>query len=116
VNVVPKPDKSKQPLIECANLGKVIMTLLEAILDLDRLDEASTIYAASPWSADSQVVVAQAPDTGQLPPEAQRRGLQYFLEVAVARDFLDGWAAHLASQPTTRERCARLIQYALNDA
>ena len=92
------------------------MTLLETIQDLDSLDEGSTIYAAEPWSADSQVVVAPEPGAGGLPTEAQRLGLKYFLEAFVARDFLEGWAGGLDAEPTTQEKVARLIQYAITDA
>jgi hypothetical protein len=93
-----------------------MMTLLEAIRDLDSLDEGSTIYAAEPWSADSQAVVAPEPDTGGLPAEARKPGLKYFLEVFVARDFLEGWVGNLDAEPTTQEKVARLIQYAITDA
>jgi hypothetical protein len=93
-----------------------MMTLLEAIRDLDSSDEGSTIYAAEPWSADSLAVVAPEPDTGGLPAEAQKPGLKYFLEVFVARDFLEGWVGSLNAEPTTQEKVARLIKYAITDA
>ena len=67
------------------------MTLLEAVRDLDSLDEGSTIYAAEPWAEGSQAIVASEPDAGGLPAEAQKLGLKYFLEVFVAREFLEGW-------------------------
>jgi hypothetical protein len=47
-------------------MGKT-MTLLEAVRDLDSLDEEGTIYAAEPWTADSRVVIAREPDIGGLP-------------------------------------------------
>ncbi len=93
-----------------------MMTLLEAIRDLDSLDEKSTIYAAAPWTADSQAIIAPEPDTGGLPAEAQKLGLKYFLEVFIARGFLEGWVGSLDGRPTTQEKVERLIQYAINDA
>jgi len=91
-------------------------TLLELIQDLDSLDEGSTIYAREPWTAQSQVVVAPEPDSGGLPPEAQKHGLKYFLEVSLAREFLEDWVTNLHREPTLEEKCARLIEYAVTDA
>jgi hypothetical protein len=92
------------------------MTLLESIRNLDSLDEESTIYAAEPWKADSRAIVAREADIGGLPAEAQKLGLKYFLEIFVARDFLEGWVECLDAEPTLQEKCARLIQYATTDA
>jgi len=93
-----------------------IMSLLEAVRDLDSFDENATIYAAEPWVAESQVIVALEPGSGGLPPEAQKLGLKYFIEVFLAREFLEGWGKNLGVEPTLQEKCARLIQYAITDA
>lgn len=90
------------------------MTLIEAIRDLAKLDADATIYAAEPWIEGSQAVVAFEPEEGGVPVEAAN--LSYFLEVFVARGFLEDWELTLKSAPTLQERCARLIQYAINDA
>jgi len=92
------------------------MTLFEAIRDLDSLPEENTIYASEPWTADSQAIIAYEPDTGGLPVEAQELGLEYFLEVFIAREFLEGWIRSLDAEPTLQQKCERLIQYAINDA
>src|SRR5690348_3187105 len=92
------------------------MTLLEAIRDIRKWDEDSTVYAAESWAADSQVIVMPEPESGGLPKEAQRLGLSYFLEVHIARDFLEDWLGALSTQPTEEQTCERLIQYALTDA
>jgi hypothetical protein len=92
------------------------MTLLEAIRALHSLDEESTIYASEPWTEKSKAVVAAEPESGGLPAEAQERGMKYFLEVFVARQFLEGWLGSLDAEPTFQEKCARLIQYAITDA
>ena len=92
------------------------MTLLETIRRLDSLDEESTIYAAEPWTADSQAIIAPEPDTGGLPAKAKKLGLAYFLEVFVARDFLEEWIGNLDAEPTLQEKCSRLIEYAKTDA
>ncbi len=92
------------------------MKLIEAIRDLDSLDEEGTIYASPPWAEKSEAIVAHQPETSGLPIEAERLGLTYFLEVFIARDFVESWMANLDAQPTLKEKCARLIQYAATDA
>lgn len=92
------------------------MTLIEAVQNLESLAQESTIYAAQPWTADSTAIVAPEPESGGLPPEAEKQALKYFLEVFIARDFLEDWSANLDAEPTPQEKCARLIQYAITDA
>ncbi|MEH2500318.1 hypothetical protein V1294_006797 [Bradyrhizobium sp. AZCC 1678] len=92
------------------------MTLIEAVQNLDSLEGESTIYAAQPWTADSMAVVAPEPESGGLPTEAEKHALKYFLEVSIARDFLEDWSANLDAEPILQEKCARLIQYAITDA
>lgn len=92
------------------------MTLIKAIETLETLDQESTIYVAEPWTEDSAVVVTHEPEKGGLPTEAAKLGLKYFLEVFVARDFIEDWTAELDKEPTLQEKCSRLIQYAEKDA
>lgn len=92
------------------------MILLDTVRNLDSFDEGSTIYASEPWKENSKVIVAPETEAGDLPKYAGGLGLKYFLEVAIAREFLDGWVAGLEGVPTTSEKCARLIKYAIDDA
>jgi hypothetical protein len=92
------------------------MKLIEAIGDLGCLDDGSTIYAAEPWTPDSPAVVLPEPDAKGVQVEAHGLRMQYFLEVVVARDILEGWAVNLEREPTLQEKCARLILYAITDA
>jgi hypothetical protein len=92
------------------------MTLLDIISNLDDFDEAATIYAKAPWRCDAVAVVAREPGEGGLPEEAKRLGFDYFLEVFIARDFLEDWMPSCQSLPTPQEKCDRVIQYAMNDA
>jgi hypothetical protein len=92
------------------------MTLFEIIRDINKFDEAGTIYVKEPWTCDSTAIVAIEPDSGGLPKEAESLGLDYFIEVVIARDFLSDWVAALCIAPSTREQCERLIKYAINDA
>lgn len=93
-----------------------MMKLIEAIRDLDSLDEESTIYAAEPWTENSEAIVAREPEVRGLLSEAERLGLKYFLEVFIASEVLEGWMSNLDAQPTLQQKCARLIKYAITDA
>lgn len=90
--------------------------LRDTLAHLTKLDEDATIYAAEPWTCDSIAIVALEPDDGCLPKKATKLNLVYFLEVAGAREFVEGWEASLPQPANPDERCQRLIQYALNDA
>jgi hypothetical protein len=92
------------------------MRLIEAIRDLNALDEQGTIYASEPWVENSEAIVAREAESGELPAEAERLGLSYFLEVFIARNFVEDWIAGLSTQPTLEQKCARLIKYAVTDA
>ena len=92
------------------------MKLIEAIRELASLDDDGVIYASKPWTPSSEAVVADGPDSGAPPDEAKRLGLKYFLEVFIAREVLEGWLSNLDTKPTLEDTCARIIEYAINDA
>jgi len=92
------------------------MKLVEAIDKLEALNDEATIYASEPWNEDSIAITVPEPDDGGLPEEAKRLGLRYFLEVFLAREFLEDWVAGLGAEPSSKEKCARVIQYAIKDA
>lgn len=83
---------------------------------LESFDNESIIYATKPWTEHSKALALHEPESGELPPETQKLGLEYFLEVSIARDFLEDWVVILDTTPTLQEKCLRLIQYATNDA
>jgi hypothetical protein len=90
------------------------LTLLEAVRDLASFDNAGTIYAAEPFTENSDVIVTAEPESRALSKEAEERGLKYFLEVFIARDVLEDWVTD--TEPTLPEKCARIIEYAITDA
>ncbi len=93
------------------------MKLIQIIGELpscDTADTESTIYASEPWTTESEAIVAR--ESEMSPSVLERLKMKYFLEVLVARDFLNDWIASLEKAPTVEERCARLIHYAINDA
>ena len=88
------------------------MTLLEAIQNLEQLNEDFTIYASAPWSVNSVVTVEYEPEDGSVPDEAKRLKLNYFLEVFIAKEFVEGWLSNMESQPSDEDICKRIIEYA----
>jgi hypothetical protein len=53
---------------------------------------------------------------GGLPPEAESRGAVYFIEVSVAREFLEDWVGAEGRPGSALEQCERLMHYATHDA
>ena len=92
------------------------MTLLEIVKYLDTLDDDSTIFASKPWAIESQAKAETDLDEKGLSPIAQAEGLVYFIEVFIAREFLEDWIAGQPTNPSVEGQCRRLIDYALNDA
>ena len=93
-----------------------IMTLLDAVRGLDSFDEDTTIYAIQPWTPSSDVTIGGAPESTGRPVEASALGMTYFLEVFVAKEFLEDWTSSLKEPPSLAQKCERLIQYAIDDA
>ncbi len=92
------------------------MTLIEIIRDLESFDNEGIICAVKPWTENSKAIVVVEPEARRLPTEAANLGMEYFLDIFVVREFLEDWTASLDTQPTLQEKCARLIQYAIDDA
>lgn len=93
-----------------------VMKLLEVVRELGIFEGDETIYATEPWTVDSPAIVDVEPESGGVSTSASEQGMTYFLEVFVARDFLEDWMAMHDKSPTLREQCERLIRYAVDDA
>ncbi|WP_165553130.1 DUF7716 domain-containing protein [Kribbella speibonae] len=88
------------------------MTLGEAIERLGEFNREHTIYAAEPWTVDSEANVQQDPRS-----TAPLDGLAYLLDVYTALDVIEVWSEHRdGARPTVAERCAALVYYANHDA
>jgi hypothetical protein len=92
--------------------------LIRLIERLAELDDEDTIYAREPWTKDSDAMVALEDPKAQygVPPEAAGAGMEYFLEVHIAREVVEGWLSNLDEKPTLAAICQRVIEYAINDA
>ncbi len=92
------------------------MKLIEVVKKLGDIDSALTIYTKKPWNVNSNCEVALVPDDGSYPQDIKINDLEYFIEIFIAKEFIDGWARNLGRTPTTEEKAVRLISYAENDA
>lgn len=90
------------------------MKLIEVVQQLATLDSAQTIYVRQPWSQLSEAKVAV--EGSEEEKKIRGEGLSYFLEIFIARDFIDDWRKTQKRLPTDDQSCARLIEYATNDA
>jgi hypothetical protein len=82
-------------------------------------DDATTYVQGKPdsWTAESDAAVGVEDveaEVESLPPEAE--GRTYFLEVAIAKEVLAGWASNLDHEPASEKSVERLIYYARYDA
>ena len=100
-------------------MGKIVklIELVERLAEWD--DDENTIFACEPWTEDSDAMVA-LPDPErkpyEIPLEAAEAGMNYFIEVFIAREFVEGFIASLDEKPTLAAICQRLIYYATYDA
>lgn len=93
------------------------MKLIDVVSGIEALPKEDTIYVTEPWSPDSLAVVALEPEGGDLPEAAQNGGMVYFLEVAIALEFLSYLEKlHSKRFSSIDAKTHRLIQYAVNDA
>jgi hypothetical protein len=90
------------------------VTLRDVIAGLDGFADDDTIYAES-TSPTARARVAAEPDDASVPAEAA--GLNYLLEVAVAREAIEVWRAWRPGRtPTLDDKLAAVTYYATNDA
>lgn len=89
-------------------------TLSELIEVLETLDREHTIYAARPWTVNSEAIVTYDVD-GRVPPEAAGLGLSYFLEVFISLEVVEQYEEIMGRQ-TPEVRFQKVLYYAENDA
>ena len=83
--------------------------LIDLIRRLDRLPADATLYAAKPWCAES--LAEAVPRSAQAPD-----GLDYLLEVDLARDSIRVWREWREAEPSTQDSCRAVIHYVQYDA
>jgi hypothetical protein len=84
------------------------VTLRDVIARLDQFADDETIYAQSATPTAEAVVTAEPDQAAPLP---------YLLEVSIARETMEVWAAWRPGQtPSLDDKVAAVIYYAQNDA
>jgi hypothetical protein len=106
-------------------LGVIRMHLHEAIAKLSRWPEDAMIFAArigGEFRPESQAVVLELSESEHSSPvrevAAQRApGMEYFLEVFVALEVVDGWRFnHPNQEPELEQIVESIVYYAEHDA
>lgn len=92
------------------------MTLIDVISNLDGFDSDDTIYVKRPWKPGSETIVTTEEDIGGAPLSAKEIHAEYFLEVFIGIEFLEGLAQKIDRKASMEEQCLHLIKYAENDA
>jgi hypothetical protein len=90
--VITRAAKSAMARTECKAVGTSFRIMSQAALHFNR---------------EFMAVARAFQNRGGLPQDAEELGLKYFLEVFIARDFVEDWAASLEDGPRAR---AVLIQ------
>lgn len=91
-------------------------TLLEIVKSINSFSENDTIYATNPWVLDSESIVIREPDNGVLPEEVIKNKMLYFLDISLAKDFINDFKKSNRAELSIEDVCTRLIDYATNDA
>lgn len=90
--------------------------LVDAITLWDRWGLKQTLYVAEPWTADALTIVMTVLPDDTDPITRDGASFAYFLEAAIAREFLEDYVASQTAQPTPRQLAERLVRYASDDA
>ncbi len=91
-------------------------TLLEIVRNLGAFDPEGTIFAATPWTEKSSAIVVAETDELTMRLTVEGVALEYLLAVFIAVEFLEDGQMSADPESTAKAKCARLIQYAINDA
>lgn len=89
------------------------MKLQDALDQIDRLSDDQVVFARKPWLLDSDAEIGMLDFDLHVPATVTSRGLDYFLEVSVAKEVLDVFGER---KPSSEQRRALLMYYAENDA
>jgi hypothetical protein len=101
------------------------MLLRDAIARLDELPDSATLFVerlSGKFRPESRAELVELSEADLERPVSEvaaelAPGTEYFLEVFLAREIVDGWCHNLGNQePTVEQVLERIIYYAENDA
>ena len=92
--------------------------LINVIAQLENLSDKLTIYAArNPvWTSESRAIVRTSLEDEPITLELGSEEVEYFLEVSIAKEVIQGWKTNVSTKPSPQEICEMLIHYAEYDA
>ena len=96
----------------------IVKTLKELLENLESLDDELTIYAKSDpeWSPDSYAIACSPLQDGTTKPPPEAVGMEYFLEVFIAKEVVEDLESIGQTKPSLQEICNAVIHYAKYDA
>lgn len=89
------------------------MRLQDALDKIDELDDDHVIFARRPWVLESDAETGPLEPGGRVPNTMASRGMEYFLEVSVAKEVLEALGER---KPTLEQQRSLLMYYAEHDA
>jgi len=89
------------------------MKLIDVIAGLDDISEETFICVRRPWNNDAEALLVPFTDDLGIPAEVKAQGFEYFLEVYIAREILEGF---MQRGPTLEQVTDFVTYYADNDA
>lgn len=93
-----------------------MLTLLEAVEQIESEDINATIYASEPWTPQSIAMIIEEDSAGGPPAAASASNLTYFIEVEIAQRFLEDLQGSAQRLKSSVDICRRLIADAEDDA
>ncbi|WP_031431885.1 DUF7716 domain-containing protein [Methylomicrobium agile] len=89
------------------------MKLRDAIDQITQLRDEEVIFARRPWTLDTDAYIGMLDENLRVPDVLINEGLEYFLEVSVAKEVLEVFGNR---NPTLEQVRELLVFYAENDA
>lgn len=89
------------------------MKLRDALDHVQQLRDDEVIFAQKPWTAGSEAEIGELTIDFRVPVAMTDRGLDYFLEVSVAKEAIEVFGGR---EVTADQKRALLIFYAEHDA
>lgn len=89
------------------------MTLFTILLNIHEYSETKILYVEKPWSLESDAILLDNSKEDTKPIIKNNQTFEYFLEILIIKElFEDFETQNLCIQ----DQCAKIIEYALNDA
>ncbi|MEO6523233.1 MAG: hypothetical protein ABIN91_16235 [Mucilaginibacter sp.] len=91
------------------------MTLENLIDNLNEIDEDLVIFQKDQLSINSEVVLFDRKNDDIIRIKDNVKYV-YFLEVEIAKEFINDWVASLPVKPNSKTIALRVLEYAIHDA